>query len=75
MRTSFETASTSCGPLFLACIIAFCIFFYGKDAVALSHGITKEREVPNSDIDIAIARMKETKASPDKFTADIELER
>jgi phage-related protein len=50
-------------------------FFYGKDAVALSHGITKEREVPNSDIDIAIARMKETKASPDKFTADIELER
>ena len=49
-------------------------FFYGKDAVALSHGITKEREVPAPDIDLAIKRMTEVRANPDKLTADIDLE-
>jgi phage-related protein len=48
-------------------------FYYGKDAVALSHGITKEREVPATDIDLAINRMKEVQTNPGKFTADIEL--
>ncbi len=45
-------------------------FFYGKQAVALSHGVTKESRIPPVDIERAIGRMTLVKASPDKYTAD-----
>ncbi|HEY1603129.1 MAG TPA: type II toxin-antitoxin system RelE/ParE family toxin [Pirellulales bacterium] len=48
-------------------------FFYGKNAVALSHGLTKEAEVPDAEIDLAIERKKLVKLNPDICTADLEL--
>jgi hypothetical protein len=41
------------------CTTAFRIFFAGKAIVVLSHGITKEREVPNEEIDRAIKRKEQ----------------
>src|ERR1022692_1756179 len=31
-------------------------FFHGREAVVVSHGLTKEREVPPREIDLAIQR-------------------
>ncbi len=44
-------------------------FFYGQNVVALSHGITKEKKVPQKEIDLAISRMNLVLKSPDKYTA------
>jgi phage-related protein len=48
-------------------------FFSGKDVVALSHGLTKEREVPTEEFETAISRMKLVKRDPKTYTADFEL--
>jgi hypothetical protein len=48
-------------------------FFYGQNAIAISHGITKEDVVPPKEIDIAIERMNLVKKSYKKYTVDIEL--
>jgi phage-related protein len=48
-------------------------FFYGKDAVAVSHGITKEKTVPDREIEIAITRFELVRKSPDKYTAEFDL--
>ena len=37
-------------------------FFAGKAAVLLSHGLTKEREIPNKEIDRAIKRKEQAAA-------------
>ena len=37
-------------------------FFAGRAVVVLSHGITKEREVPNKEIDRAIQREEQVEA-------------
>lgn len=46
-------------------------FFYGKNKVVLSHGLTKERVVPPADIELAVKRMNEVQANPNKFTANL----
>lgn len=33
-------------------------FFHGREAVVLAHGLTKEKEVPEKDIETAIERKK-----------------
>jgi len=44
-------------------------FFHGRQLVVLSHGITKQRfDIPKSEIDTAIGRMKKFNASPSKHT-------
>ncbi len=43
-------------------------FFAGKAVVVLSHGLTKEREVPPRDIDQAIERRKKVEANFEQFT-------
>ena len=48
-------------------------FFFGKHAVALSHGITKKSKVPSADIEAAIERMTLVKKSSEKYTADFDL--
>lgn len=40
--------------------------FVGQDAVLVSHGITKERRVPPSEIDKAAARLAKYKKNPKK---------
>jgi hypothetical protein len=49
-------------------------FFSGKNIVVVSHGITKEVKVPPAEIDLAISRKKLVQKSPDRYTADFELE-
>jgi hypothetical protein len=43
-------------------------FFSGKAAVVLSHGITKEREVPAKEIDRAIQRKKQVQSDFERYT-------
>ena len=49
-------------------------FFQGQQVAVLSHGITKEREVPPKEIDLAIIRKKQFEANPAKHTYTAELE-
>jgi hypothetical protein len=49
-------------------------FFFGKNAVCLSHGTSKEQRVDPQDIETAIARKKQVERAPDRFTADFDLE-
>ncbi len=39
-------------------------FFRGKDIMVISHGITKESEVPATEIDRAVERKKKYEANP-----------
>jgi phage-related protein len=39
-------------------------FFHGRAAIVISHGITKEREVPATEIDRAIGAKKSFEANP-----------
>jgi phage-related protein len=43
-------------------------FFIGKDVVVLSHGITKENDVPDVDIKRAVERKKRFEADPKAHT-------
>jgi phage-related protein len=43
-------------------------FFAGKAVVVLSHGLTKQREVPPRDIDKAVQRKQMVEADFEKFT-------
>ena len=44
-------------------------FFFGRNIVAVSHGLTKERRVPPRDVELAIERMGLVRAFPDRYTA------
>ena len=44
-------------------------FFAGKDIVVVSHGLTKEREVPPREIDHAIIRKKAFGKNAERHTA------
>ena len=41
-------------------------FFHGREAVILTRGLTKEREVPKIEIDKAIESMNKYLSDPDK---------
>lgn len=43
-------------------------FFAGKAVVVLSHGLTKEREVPAKEIDLAMKRKKQVESKFTQFT-------
>jgi phage-related protein len=43
-------------------------FFHGRDAIVLSHGLTKEGVVPPKDVERAVGRMRQFKKSPVKHT-------
>ncbi|QEG36076.1 type II toxin-antitoxin system RelE/ParE family toxin [Bythopirellula goksoeyrii] len=43
--------------------------FVGKDVVLVSHGITKEKEVPDKEIDTAVARLALFEQNPKRHTA------
>ena len=43
-------------------------FFHGRNAAVLAHGLVKEREVPQRDIELAIRRKLKFEASPDRHT-------
>jgi phage-related protein len=49
-------------------------FFHRREAVVLSHGLVKEREVPPKEIDRAIVRKLKYEAAPGRHTyEDIQL--
>ena len=43
-------------------------FFHGREVVVLAQGLTKEREVPSGDIDLAIKRKMEFSKNPELHT-------
>jgi phage-related protein len=43
-------------------------FFHGKNAVVLAHGLVKEKQVPNADIERAISRRLEFDRAPSQHT-------
>ena len=43
-------------------------FFHRREAVVLSHGLVKEREVPPKEIDRAIARKLKFESAPSRHT-------
>lgn len=43
-------------------------YFHGRQAVVVSHGLTKERRVPPKEIDLAIRRKTAFEAEPEKHT-------
>jgi phage-related protein len=50
-------------------------FFHGQNVAALAHAITKEDEIPNTEINRALDRKRAFAANPiaHTFTGDIEL--
>ena len=48
-------------------------FFCGKDIACLSHGLTKEDVVPDTDIQIAIRRMKLVRLDRNRYTQTWEI--
>ena len=44
-------------------------FFHGKNAVVVSHGLTKEEKVPEKEIELALRRNKAFEVFPKKHTA------
>jgi phage-related protein len=48
-------------------------FFCGKNVVVVSHGLTKRGQVPDEEIEFAIACMNLVRTSPDKYTADFDI--
>ena len=49
-------------------------FFFARHAVTLSHGTTKESKVAPQDIELAIERRNLVMQSPDRYTADLDLD-
>ena len=49
-------------------------FFNGRNAVCLSHGLTKEGEVPGAEINLAVKRKKLVERSPEKHVVEWKLE-
>lgn len=43
--------------------------FVGKNTALITHGFTKEGEVPDSEIDLAIKRVELVKSNPGKYIA------
>lgn len=48
-------------------------FFHGQNVALLAHGLTKEKKVPDSDIDRAVERKKRYEQDPEKHKAKFEL--
>jgi hypothetical protein len=47
------------------------LYFYGGEKIAvLSHHLTKEKQVPDKDIDLAVKRKTKYLSDPDKYTFD-----
>jgi phage-related protein len=43
-------------------------FFHGQDVAVLAHGLVKEKQVPDVDIERAIERKRKLENEPDKHT-------
>jgi phage-related protein len=48
--------------------------FVGKDLVLISHGITKEKRVPDAEIDRAVGRLAQYRRDPARHAAEEETE-
>jgi hypothetical protein len=61
-------ASTSSGQATTGLITVCFISLQEKAVVVLSHGLTKEREVPPREVDQAVERKRMVEADFEKFT-------
>jgi Phage derived protein Gp49-like (DUF891) len=67
-RITLETQSLELRASYQGIHYRILYFFSGKAAVVLSHGITKEREVPAKEIDRAIQRKKQVQSDFEQYT-------
>lgn len=44
------------------------LYFFHEQRAVISHGLTKEREVPEKEIDLALNRKRRFESDPDKHT-------
>ena len=49
--------------------IRFLFAYVGQDVVLLTHGLTKERQVPSAEIDRALALLAEWRSDPEAHSA------
>lgn len=49
-------------------------FFCGSNVACLSHGFTKEGEVPDAEIDLAVKRKELVERNLDRYTAEWEVQ-
>lgn len=49
-------------------------FFNGRSVAVISHGLTKEDEVPKRDIEVAMNRLNLVLSDSEKYTAEFELD-
>lgn len=49
-------------------------FFCGKNEACLSHGLTKEGKVPNTDIELAKARKQQVEVNRERHLAEWEID-
>ena len=47
--------------------------FVGQDVVLVSHGITKEKQVPSKEIDLAVERLAKFRNNPRKYCSTEEV--
>jgi phage-related protein len=47
-------------------------FFMGANVACLSHGFTKESEIPDTEINRAVKRKRLVESDPDRYTAEWE---
>ena len=48
-------------------------FFHGQNVALLAHGLTKEKKVPDAEIERAIKRKKQYEQNPEKHKAGFEV--
>lgn len=44
------------------------LYFFHKQRAVISHGLTKEKEIPGKEIDLAVERKRRFEADPEKHT-------
>ncbi len=67
-QTSFEMASMSYGRVIKVCSTYRVLYFFSLKAAVLAHGIIKERQVPDIEIQRARKRKSAFEANPDFHT-------
>ena len=66
-QTIFATTSMNCEPVDKG-LITGMLYFFSEGRAVLSHGLTKEGKVPDTEIDRAVERKRRFEQSPDKHT-------
>jgi phage-related protein len=59
---------------FLSVQYRLLYFFHGREAAVVSHGMTKRKRVPSSEIEKAIERRRKFLQNPEQYTHEIQIQ-